>query len=197
MCLVFGCRYTGVECRRRVAVEELGPGGSCGIHSWIEGASGDGRRVSWFAPQNQGGGRRSKTPSRGGTDVSLGTDRGDGRRRRLEPRCGRGGDGLRAASRAVRRSRREQRLGPRRGRGNLPAREVLAVFSKPAIYPGFADPPKPRTGTSSTWRHCSKDFESKKEAPPSIEVVQRAAADTTGLTGPMDRSDRSGRSSWV
>ena len=24
---------------------ELRPGGSCGIHSWIEGASGDGRRV--------------------------------------------------------------------------------------------------------------------------------------------------------
>ena len=23
-----------------------------------------------------------------------------------------------------------------------PAREVLAVFSKPATYPGFADPPK-------------------------------------------------------
>jgi len=39
---------------------ELGPGGSCGVHNWIEGASGDGRRVSWFAPQNQGGGRRSK-----------------------------------------------------------------------------------------------------------------------------------------
>ena len=25
---------------------ELGPGGSCGVHSWIEGVSGDGRRVS-------------------------------------------------------------------------------------------------------------------------------------------------------
>ena len=25
---------------------ELGPGGSCGVHSWIEGASGDGRPVS-------------------------------------------------------------------------------------------------------------------------------------------------------
>jgi hypothetical protein len=33
---------------------ELGSGGSYGVHSWIEGASGDGRRVSWFAPQNQG-----------------------------------------------------------------------------------------------------------------------------------------------
>ena len=42
---------------------ELGSGGSCGVHSWIEGASGDGRRVSWFAPQNQVGGRRLKTPS--------------------------------------------------------------------------------------------------------------------------------------
>ena len=129
---------------------ELGPGGSCGVHSWIEGASGDGRRVSWFAPQNQGGGRRLKTPSRGGTGVGLGTDGGDGRRRRLGPRCGRGGDGRRAASRAVRRPRRERRLGPRRGGGNLPARGVLAVFSKPANYPGFADPSKPRTGSSST-----------------------------------------------
>ena len=96
---------------------------------------------------------------------------------------GRGGDGRRAASRAVRRPRRERRLGPRHGGGNLPARGVLAVFSKPATYLGFADPPKPRTGTSSTWRHRSKDFESKKEAPPSIEGVQRAAADPTGLTG--------------
>ena len=52
------------------------------------------------------------------------------------PRYGRGGDGRRAASRAVRRPRRERRLGPRRGGGNLPAREVLAVFSKPATYPG-------------------------------------------------------------
>ena len=111
---------------------ELGPGGSCGVHSWIEGASGDGRRVSWFAPQNQGGGRRLKTPSRGGTGVGLGTDGGDGRRRRLGPRCGRGGDGRRAASRGVRRPRRERRLGPRRGSGNLPAREVLAVFSPPS-----------------------------------------------------------------
>ena len=126
MCLVFGCSYTGVECRRRAAVEvlwpmdravdggegqpgpELGPGGICGVHSWIEGASGDGRRVSWFAPQNQGGGRRLKTPSRRGTGVGLGTDGGDGRRRRLGPRCGRGGDGRRAASRSVRRPRREQ-----------------------------------------------------------------------------------------
>ena len=118
-----------------------------------------------------------------GLCVGLGTDGGDGRRRRLGPRCGRGGDGRRAASRAVRRPRRERRLGPRRGGGNLPAREVLAIFSKPATYPGFADPPKPRTGSSSTWRHRSKDFESKKEAPPSIEAVQQGAADPTGLTG--------------
>ena len=96
VCLVFGCRYTGVECRLRAAVEvlwpmdravdggegqagpELGPGGSCGVHSWIEGASDDGRRVSWFAPQNQAGGRRLKTPSRGGTGVGLGTGGGTG-----------------------------------------------------------------------------------------------------------------------
>ena len=47
------CRYTGVECRRIVAVEELRPGGSYGVHSWIEGASGGGRRVSWFAPKTK------------------------------------------------------------------------------------------------------------------------------------------------
>ena len=50
--------------------------------------------------------------------------------------------GRRAASRAVRRPRQERRLGPRRGGGNLPVCGVLAVFSKPATYPGFADPPK-------------------------------------------------------
>ena len=164
-------------------MEELGPGGSCFVHSWIEGTSGDGRRVSWFAPQNQGGGRRLKTPSRGGTGVGLGTGGGDGRRRRLGPRCGRGGDGRRAASRAVRRPRRERRLGPRRGGGNLPARGVLAVFTKPATYPGFVEPPKPQTGSSSTWRHRREDFGSKKETPPLIEDMYRAAADPTGLTG--------------
>ena len=142
MCLVFGCRYTGVKCRRRVVVEELRSNGSCGVHSRIEGASGDGRWVSWFAPQNQGGRRRLKTSSRGGTGVGLGTDGGDGRRRCLWPRCGRGGDGRRAASRAVRKPRRKWRLGPRRGGGNLPARGVLAVFSKSATYPGFVDPSK-------------------------------------------------------
>ena len=188
MYLVFGCRYSGVECRRRAAVEvlwpmdcavdggegqpgpELGPGGSCGIHSWIEGASGDRRRVSWFAPQNQGGGRRLKTLSRGGTGVGLGTDGGNGRRRRLGPRYGRGGDGRRTTSRAVRRPRRERCLGPRRGGENLPAREVLAVFSKPATYPGFADPSKPRTGSPSRRRHRGEDFVSKKEPRPSDEI---------------------------
>jgi len=74
-------------------------------------------------------------------------------------------------SRAVRRPRRERRLGPRRGGGNLPARGVLAVFSKPATYPGFADPPKPRTGSSSTWRHRGEDFDSKKEPWPSDESM--------------------------
>ena len=60
VCLVFGCRYTDVECRQRATVEvlwpmdravdggegqpepELEPGGSCGVHSWTEGASSDG-----------------------------------------------------------------------------------------------------------------------------------------------------------
>ena len=111
-------------------MEELRPGGNCGIHSWIEGASGDGRRVSWFTPQNQAGEQRLKTPSHGGTGVGLGTGGGDGRRRHLGPRCGRGGDGRWAASRAVRRLRRERRLGPWRGGGNLPAREVFGGFLK-------------------------------------------------------------------
>ena len=150
---------------------ELGPGGSCGVHSWIEGASGDGRRVSWFAPQNQAGGRRLKTPSRGGTGVGLGTGGGDGRRRRLGPRCRRGGDGRRAASRAVRKPRRERRLGPWRGGGNLPGRGVLMVFSKSVTSPGFVDPSKPRIRSASMWRHRGEGFESKKETPPSDEIV--------------------------
>jgi len=110
-----------------------------------------------------------KTPSRGGTGVDLGTDRGDGRRRRLGPHCGRGGDGRRAVSRAVRRPRQEWRLGPWCGGGNLPACGVLAVFSKPATYSGFADPPKLRTESSSTWWHRGEGFESKKEPRPSDE----------------------------
>jgi len=57
---------------------ELRPGGSCGVHSWIEGASTGGWRVSWFRPQNQASGRRLKTPSRGGTGVGLGTGGGTG-----------------------------------------------------------------------------------------------------------------------
>ena len=118
---------------------ELVPGGSCGVHSWIKGASGDGRRVSWFAPQNQGGGRRLKTPSRGGTGVGLGTGGGDGR---LGPRCGREGDGRRAVSRAVRRPRRERRLGPGRGGGNLPAPGVFGGFLKTGHLPGFHGPSK-------------------------------------------------------
>ena len=144
-----------------------------------------------FVLQNQGGGRWLKTPSRGGTGVSLGTDGGNGRRRRLGPHCGRGGDGRRAASRAVRRPRRERRLGPRRGGGNLPAREVLTVFSKPATYPGFADPPKPRTGSSSRWRHRGEDFASKKEPRPSDEIVFRGCCRPTSPTGPWHRSDQS------
>ena len=57
---------------------ELEPGGSCGVHSWIEGASTGGWRVSWFAPQNQVGGRQLKTLSRGGTGIGLGTGGGMG-----------------------------------------------------------------------------------------------------------------------
>ena len=97
--------------------------------------------------------------------------RRNGRRRRLGPRCGRGCDGRRVASRAVRRPRRERRSGPRRGGGNLPARGVLAVFSKPATSPGFADPSKPRITSASTWRHRGEGFESKKETSPSDEIL--------------------------
>ena len=117
------------------------------------------------------GGRRCQVVEVMG--VGLGTDGGDGRRRRLEPRCGRGGDGRQAASRAVKRPRRERRLGPRRGGGNLLARGVLVVFSKLATYSDFADPPKPLTGSSSTWRHRGEDFVSKKEPQPSDEIVYR------------------------
>jgi len=51
------------------------------------------------------------------------------------------------------------------------AYKLLAVFSKPATYPGFTDPPKPRTRSSSTWRHRGEGFESKKETPPSDEIL--------------------------
>ena len=160
---------------------ELGPGGSCGVHSWIEGASADGRRVSWFAPQNQVGEWRLKTPSRGGTGIGLGTGGGDGRRRHLGPHCGRG-DGRWAASRAVRRPRRERRLGPRRGSGNL---------LKTGHLPGFRGPSKTAEGSSSRRRHRGEDFVPKKEPRPSDEIVYRGCCRPTGLTGPWHRSDRS------
>ena len=106
----------------------------------------------------------------------------NGRRQRLGPRCGRGGDGRRAACRAVRRPRRERRLGPRRGGGNLPAREVLAVFSKPATYPGFADPPKTADQNFVDMAASQQRLRvEERKFPPSIESVQRAAADPTGL----------------
>ena len=72
---------------------ELRLGGSCCVHSWIDDASGDGRRVSWFAPQNQAGGRRSKTTSRGGTGLAAG-EAVTGVGRRLGPSGGRGGNGV-------------------------------------------------------------------------------------------------------
>ena len=62
---------------RQVSVESCRGGAQAGgVHSWIEGASSDGWRVSWFVPQNQAGGRRLKTPSRGGTGVDLGSGGG-------------------------------------------------------------------------------------------------------------------------
>ena len=135
--------------------------------------------------------RRLKTPSHGGTGIGLGTDGGNGCRWRPGRRCGRGGDGRRAASRAVRRPRRERRLGPRRGGGNLPAREVLAVFSKPATYPGFADPPKPRTGSSSTGGIAEKTSFRRKNLGRRMRSLYRGCCRPTGLTGPWHRSDRS------
>ena len=74
-----------------------------------------------------------KTPSRGGTGVGIRTDGGDGSRRRLVPRCGRGGDGRRAASRAVRRPRRESS----RARS-------FGGFLKTGHLPGFRGPLKNR-----------------------------------------------------
>ena len=41
-----------VDGAKRQPGPKLVPGGSCGVHSWIEGASGDERQVSWFVPQN-------------------------------------------------------------------------------------------------------------------------------------------------
>ena len=145
MRLVFGLQVHG----RRVSTESCRGGVQAGRQLWrpfLDRGRKRRRKAGFLVcatkPRRRtavGGGQRLKTPSRGGTGVGLGTDGGDGRRRRLGPRCGRRGDGRRAASRAVRRPRRERCLGPRRGGGNLPAREVSAVFSKPATYPGFAD----------------------------------------------------------
>ena len=44
-------------------------------------------------------------------------------------------------------------------------------FLKIGHLPGFRGPPKPRTGSSSTWRHRGEGFESKKETPPSDEIL--------------------------
>ena len=172
--LVFGLQAHG----SRVSMESCRGGAQAGRQLWRPFLDRGRKRR-----QNQGGGRRLKTPSRGGTGVGLGTGGGDGRRPRLGPRGGRRGDGRRAASRAVRRPRRERRLGRRRGGGNLPARGVLAVFTKPATSPGFADPSKPWIRSASTWRHRGEGFESKKETPPSDEIVYRFSAAPTGLTG--------------
>ena len=161
MCLVFGLQVHG----RRVSTESCRGGARAG-------------RQLWRPFLDRGRKRRRKTDflvcatkPRRRTAVEDAKSWRHGRRRRLGPRCGRGGDGRRAASRAVRRPRRERRLGPRRGGGNLSARGVLAVLSKPANYPGFADHPKPRTGSSSTWRHRGEEFESKKETPPLDEIL--------------------------
>ena len=81
---IAGTRASSVDgelpwrCCGRWTVRWTAVKGSCGVHAWIEGASGDGRRVSWFAPQNQAGRRRLKMPSRGGTGVDLGTGGGTG-----------------------------------------------------------------------------------------------------------------------
>ena len=129
MCLVFGLQVHG----HRVSTESCRGGARAGRQLW--------------RPLLDRGKRRRKagflvcvTKPKRRTAVEDAKSWRHGRRRRLGPRCGRGGDGRRAASRAVRRPRRERRPGPRRGGGNLPARGVLAVFTKLATSPGFADP---------------------------------------------------------
>ena len=163
-------------------MEELRPGGSCGIHSWIEGVSSDGRRVSWFAPQNQAGGRRLKTPSHGGTGVGLGTDGGDRRRRRLGPRCGRGGDGRRAASRAT-------------------ALEA-GIFPR-VVFWRFSQN-RPPTRVSRTLQNRGPDLHQdggivdktsfrRKNRSRQMGSCTGGYCRPTGLTGPWNRSDRSPR----
>ena len=67
--------------------------------------------------------------------------RRNGRRRHLEPRCGRGGDGRRAASRAVRRPRRERR--PGHGMEAESSRAwSFGGFLKTGHLPGFRGPSK-------------------------------------------------------
>ena len=115
--------------------------------------------------------------------VGLGTDGGDGRRRRLGPHCERGGDGRLAASRAVRRPRRERRLGPRHGGGNLPARGVLAVFSKP-----------PSTWVSRTFQNCGPDLHQDGGIVERTSFARESSFEVlfTGFSG-CHRSDRTAR----
>jgi hypothetical protein len=161
---------------RQVSTESFRGGAQAGRQLW---------RVSWFAPQNQVCGRRLKTPSRGDTGVGLGTGGGDGRRRRLGPRRERGGDGRREASRAIRRPRRERHPGPQRGDGNLPARGVLAVFSKPATYPGFRGPSKTADRIFIDEAGIAeKALSRRKKLRHRIRSCTGFCSPPTGLTGP-------------
>ena len=80
---------------------------------------------------------------------------------------GLGTDRRRAASRAVSRPRRERRLGPWRGGGNLPARGVLTVFSKPppTRFRQFSKNCPLWRLQKDAWRHQSNCVGSKQISP--------------------------------
>ena len=142
MCLVFGLQVHG----RRVSTESCRGGAQAGRQLWhplLDRGRKRRRKADFLVCATKPRRRTAVEDAKSWRHGRRSRDwRRNGRRRRLGSRCGRGGDGRWAASRAVRRPRREWRLGPRRGGGNLPARGVLAVFLKTGHLPGFRGPSK-------------------------------------------------------
>ena len=174
-------------------MEELGPGGSCGVHSWIEGVSDDGRRVSWFAPQNQGGGRRLKTPSRGGTGVGLGTGGGTGV------------DGVYGLAAGEEVTGIKRHLGPSEGRGgnNVQGHGVEAEIFPRVEFWRFSQN-RPPTRVSWTLQNREPDLHQhggiaektlfrRKNLNRHMRSCTGGCCRPTGLTGPWNRFDRSRR----